>query len=85
MLRRNPPATAINTATQWLNGLSTTPTSVTTAVALNSGANSSPADIQDHLVYVIGGGSTVPVPAALPVGLAMLAGMFAVRSLRRRA
>jgi hypothetical protein len=57
-------------ATAWLNELSPA-TSLSTALALNN------IDYQDHL-------TAVPLPAALPVGAAMLVSLFAARKIRRR-
>jgi hypothetical protein len=64
---------AINLATTWLNTL-LAETSLSTALALNSDTN------QDHLTAT----AAVPLPAALPIGVAALAGLFAARKLRRR-
>jgi hypothetical protein len=63
-------ADAITLATAWLNELSPA-TSLSTALALNN------IDYQDHL-------TAVPLPAALPVGAAMLVSLFAARKIRRR-
>lgn len=75
---------AVNLATTWLNELTNVSVgnpAITTAVALNSpGTMDQTGGIQDQL-----GIKAVPVPAALPVGVAMLAGMAVVRKIRRRA
>jgi hypothetical protein len=63
-------ADAITLATAWLNELSPA-TSLSSALALNN------PDYQDHL-------TAVPLPAALPVGAAMLVSLLAARKLRRR-
>jgi len=62
-------AEAIAVANTWLKDLAAAP--VTTAIALNS-------DTQQDFLTV------VPIPAAFPMGFAMLAGIFAVRKLRNR-
>jgi hypothetical protein len=59
----------------WLVGLAATPLTTAT-IALGDTNNNA---IQDQLTRV------VPLPAALPVGVAMLVGMAVVRKVRRRA
>lgn len=79
-------ASAISTAKAWLDGL-TTAASVTNATALGDYNNSNK---QDQLTLVPGGTGTpgvglpVPIPAALPGGLALIGGLVAVRKLRRK-
>jgi hypothetical protein len=69
---------AIDLSTSWLNTL--VAADVTSAVALNNPASGNDSGCQDQLGFKV-----VPVPAALPVGIAMLAGMAVVRKIRRRA
>ncbi len=79
-------AAAISTATSWLNSLSTA-ASITDVTALGDYNNN---HTQDQIALVPGGvgtpgtGLPLPMPAALPGGLALLGGLAAIKKLRRR-
>jgi hypothetical protein len=77
-------ASAISTAASWLNELgnvSALHPPISTAIVLMSPPSlNGGAGLQDQL----GDPNSVPVPAALPLGIAMLVGMAAVRTIRRK-
>ncbi|HUO10263.1 MAG TPA: hypothetical protein VM008_18295 [Phycisphaerae bacterium] len=73
---------AINQAVTWLNAIGSggTVTNSYTLYALSD------ANIQDQVFAVPnGGGNPVPLPAALPAGLALMSGLGVARFVRRRA
>ena len=74
---------AVTEANLWLTGLQKA-TTITTVELISATQN------QNQMIAVTSDGGnhtdqTVPVPAALPVGAAMLAGMAVVRKIRRKA
>jgi hypothetical protein len=79
--------TAINTAVSWINQISGTGFTPTyTLYALSDPGNTNQDGIQDQVFAVQNGGATppVPLPAALPAGLALLSGLGVAKFLRRR-
>jgi hypothetical protein len=80
-------STAINTAVGYLNSLTGSGfTQTYTLYALSDPGNTNQAGIQDQVFAVPNGGATppVPLPAALPAGLALLSGLGVAKYWRRR-
>jgi hypothetical protein len=80
-------STAVGTAVDWLNGITGSGFAQTyTLYALADPGNTPVEGIQDQVFAVPNGGTPpgVPLPAALPAGLALLSGLGVAKYLRRR-